>query len=103
MRSMQGAHEATAAIQSMQAMRTGVSVPTVPTCANMPNVPTAPDPSRLVSTTQAAKALGISQSTLSRWTKAGHVKPAQRTIGGHMRWDLDALREEVRKLTEDQG
>ncbi|MGD9527760.1 MAG: helix-turn-helix domain-containing protein [Pseudonocardia sp.] len=66
----------------------------------MPAVPEGETGPRLISTTQAAKALGISQSTLSRWTKAGYVRPAQRTIGGHMRWDLDDLRRQVAEITD---
>ncbi|ALE85671.1 hypothetical protein XF36_23070 [Pseudonocardia sp. HH130629-09] len=58
------------------------------------------DPQRLVSTTQAAKALGVHQTTLSRWAAAGHVKPAQKTVGGHMRWKLDDLRKQVAAITE---
>lgn len=58
------------------------------------------NPAGLVSTTQAAKALGLSQSTLSRWVKAGHIKPTQKTIGGHMRWDLDDLRRQIAEITE---
>jgi len=54
------------------------------------------DGKRLVSTTQAARALGISQATLSRWTARGYVKPAQRTIGGHMRWDIEDLRQQIK-------
>lgn len=57
------------------------------------------DPVRLVSTTQAAKALGIHQSTLSRWASAGHVHPTQKTVGGHMRWDVEDLRRQVEKIT----
>ena len=64
----------------------------------MANVPD--DPSRLVSTTQAARTLGLSQSTLSRWVKAGHIRPTQKTIGGHMRWDVDDLRRQIAEITE---
>ncbi len=51
----------------------------------------------LVSTTTAARALGVSQPTLSRWAAAGLITPAQRTLGGHMRWDLAKLRAELQE------
>jgi hypothetical protein len=51
-----------------------------------------------VTTGVAARDLGISTATLTRWAAAGTVTPAQRTAGGHYRWDLSALRSQVRKL-----
>ena len=58
---------------------------------------------KLVSTTEAAKAVGVSQSTLSRWTSAGRVKPAQTTLGGHMRWDVEDLKRQIRRLLGEHG
>jgi excisionase family DNA binding protein len=49
----------------------------------------------LVSTSTAARELGVNQSTLSRWVRDGRVRPAQRTIGGHMRWDMADLRAQL--------
>lgn len=66
----------------------------------MANLVSTADMANLVSTAEAARAIGVSTSTLTRWAHAGHVKPAQRTVGGHMRWDLDDLREQIRRLTE---
>jgi predicted site-specific integrase-resolvase len=60
------------------------------------------DRPNLVSTAAAARELGVSTSTLTRWAHAGHVKPAQKTIGGHLRWNLEDLREEVRRITEGE-
>jgi len=51
---------------------------------------------RYVTTGVAARALGVSTATLTRWAAAGRVTPAERTLGGHYRWDLGALRAEVR-------
>jgi RyR domain/MerR family regulatory protein len=53
---------------------------------------------RYITTGPAARALGISTATLTRWAAAGLVTPAERTAGGHYRWDLTALRAEVRRL-----
>ncbi|MHA6623902.1 helix-turn-helix domain-containing protein [Pseudonocardia sichuanensis] len=54
-----------------------------------------PTSAKLVSTSAAARELGVNQSTLSRWAAAGIVQPAQRTVGGHMRWDVEKLREQL--------
>jgi excisionase family DNA binding protein len=51
---------------------------------------------RLVTTGDAARALGVSSTTLQRWARAGAVTPVYRTRGGHFRWDLEALWREVR-------
>ena len=57
------------------------------------------DPADLVSTADAARAIGVDRATLSRWAKAGHVEPAQKTIGGHMRWNVEDLRRQVETIT----
>jgi DNA-binding transcriptional MerR regulator len=54
--------------------------------------------SRFITTGAAAQELGISTATLTRWAAAGRVTPAERTAGGHYRWDLPVLREQVRRL-----
>ena len=53
----------------------------------------------LVPTADAARALGISRRTLSRYAHDGVVTPALVLPSGHFRWDLAALR---RQLTELQ-
>ena len=59
---------------------------------------------RLVTTGAAARALGIDRSTLTRWAAAGVTRPAVRTAGGHMRWDLDQLRAQLAALqAADRG
>lgn len=49
----------------------------------------------LVTTGQAAKALGIGASTLAHWWADGKVKPAFITAGGHARWDLEDLKRQI--------
>lgn len=51
--------------------------------------------SRLISTGEAARALGIAPTTLQRWAHAGLVQPAFRTAGGHFRWNIDQLRQQL--------
>ena len=47
--------------------------------------------SRLVSIQEAAKRLGVSQSTLRRWEKTGKLHPEDRKAGEHRRYRLDKL------------
>jgi excisionase family DNA binding protein len=51
-----------------------------------------------VTTGAAAKALGVALTTLQRWAHAGLVTPAYQTPGGHFRWDLDALRAQLKAV-----
>jgi DNA-binding transcriptional MerR regulator len=55
---------------------------------------------RLVSTGQAARELGIDPSTLARWARTGLAAPDFTTAGGHMRWDVERLREQLREQRE---
>jgi len=49
-----------------------------------------------VATGVAAKAIGVAHSTLARWWAEGKVTPALVTPGGHARWDVEDLREQLR-------
>ena len=55
---------------------------------------------QLVSVTQAAKILKVSDETLRRWEKLGHIVPA-RTPGGARRYDISHL-EEIREAADGQ-
>jgi DNA-binding transcriptional MerR regulator len=48
-----------------------------------------------VTTGEAARALDVTHSTLLRWMRAGIVRPASRTAGGHWRWDVQDLRRQL--------
>lgn len=52
-------------------------------------------PSKLVPTADAAKAIGVDRRTLQRWVNEGLVEPDLTTPGGHHRWDVDRLREQL--------
>jgi excisionase family DNA binding protein len=56
---------------------------------------------KLVSTGEAARRLGVNLRTLQRWVREGLVAPDWTTPGGHMRWDVDRLLQEVRRLPRD--
>lgn len=51
----------------------------------------------LVNTEEAARALNVHPVTLRRWAAAGSVTPADRTLGGHARWDIEDLQRQVRE------
>lgn len=51
---------------------------------------------KYVTTGVAAAEIGVAQFTLQRWWKGGIVTPALVTPGGHARWDLDELKEQLR-------
>ncbi len=52
---------------------------------------------RFITTGEAARAIGISSATLTRWAAADLVTPAERTAGGHYRWHLASLRAQLRR------
>jgi DNA-binding transcriptional MerR regulator len=59
---------------------------------------------RLVPTGVAAREIGVDVRTLQRWAAEGLVKPALVTPGGHLRWDLDDLKAQLRdKRQRDEG
>ena len=59
------------------------------------------DPRQLVSSVQAAAALGLSQSTLWRWHHRNRIRADLVTAGGHLRWDLDRLRRFLEAAEEE--
>lgn len=56
--------------------------------------------SDLVTTGDAAKALGIGRRTLARWAAEGLVEPDLVTPGGHARWDVEKLRAQLKALQQ---
>ncbi len=61
-----------------------------------------PDP-QLVTTPEAARALGISARTIQRYVKAGLITPDLRLPSGRYRWDVDRLRAQINALPVDPG
>lgn len=52
-------------------------------------------PSELVSTPEAARALGISARTLQRYVKDDLVRPKITLPSGQYRWDIPELRRQI--------
>ena len=50
----------------------------------------------LVAPGVAARELGIDRGTLVRWWHHGLVTPAVVTAGGHARWDIGELRQQLK-------
>jgi DNA-binding transcriptional MerR regulator len=59
----------------------------------------------LVTTTEAAKQLGVAARTLQRYVNAGLITPDLTLPSGRYRWDVDRLRDQInaipRKATEE--
>lgn len=49
-----------------------------------------------VTTGQLAAALGVSASAVLKWYRAGLIEPELVTPGGHLRWDVDSVRAQLR-------
>ena len=63
-------------------------------------MPLMTDEAKLISTGDAATALGVTRQTLINWLEDGDVTAAGRTGGGHYRWHLDELRVQVAAMIE---
>ena len=57
---------------------------------------------RLLTIGEAAKALGVSISTLRRWEDEGRLVPEERTAGGQRRYRLSKLRPELCRAISDK-
>lgn len=51
-----------------------------------------------VTTSELARALGLSLRSVQRYIRAGLIAPELTTPGGHYRWDVDNVREQLRRL-----
>ena len=55
-----------------------------------------------LSTSEAARHLGVSLSTVRRWSDAGHLR-GYRTPGGQRRFTVEQLDEFLRSLEQDSS
>jgi|GraSoiStandDraft_23_1057293.scaffolds.fasta_scaffold3190240_1 DNA-binding transcriptional MerR regulator len=56
------------------------------------------DKDRLISTGEVARAVGLSRQTIQRYQREGLLTPVFVTTGGHARWKLDDVIEQLRQL-----
>lgn len=70
-------------------------------------MPTDDDP--LLTTTEAARRIGVARRTLANWVQQGKLTPTETTLGGHGRWRESDLRRQMaewrlrgEQLDEDQ-
>jgi excisionase family DNA binding protein len=54
----------------------------------------------LITTSDLARALGVDVSTVRRWVSSSKITPSLTTPGGHHRFDLSQVREQLRALAE---
>lgn len=59
-----------------------------------------PDDRSLVTTSDAARRVGVARSTLWRWVTLGWIEPHHRTAGGHLRWDVERLARQIAQFRE---
>jgi predicted site-specific integrase-resolvase len=59
-----------------------------------------PPRGELVTTSQAAKFLGIDRTTLARYARDGLLRPTIVLPSGHLRWSIEDLRRQMRELRE---
>ncbi|MGH3796163.1 MAG: helix-turn-helix domain-containing protein [Pseudonocardiaceae bacterium] len=57
---------------------------------------------QLLTSSEVADALGLSRQTIARYVREGWIVPTLTTPGGQYRFDLDKVREELRKIAEDR-
>jgi excisionase family DNA binding protein len=50
----------------------------------------------MLTTREAADAIGIALKTLQKYVREGRVIPTIRLPGGQMRWDLEHLKDQLR-------
>lgn len=58
----------------------------------------ADDPERLLTTTEAAKILGLSRGVLASYVRRGLLKPYLTLPTGHYRWSLQDIRRQLAEI-----
>ena len=54
----------------------------------------------LVTTSELARALRLSLRSIKRYIAAGQIKPELTTPGGHYRWSVESVRQQLRELQQ---
>jgi MerR-like DNA binding protein len=55
---------------------------------------------RLVTTSELARALGLHTRTIQRYRAEGVITPEIETPGGHGRWDIEKVKQQLRDLRQ---
>jgi DNA-binding transcriptional MerR regulator len=58
---------------------------------------------RLVTTGELARVLGLHARTLQRYRADGLITPEIESVGGHARWDVEKVKEQLRALRRKDG
>jgi DNA-binding transcriptional MerR regulator len=58
---------------------------------------------RLLTTSEAAKAMGLSRATLASYARRGLLTPRMILPTGHYRWSLPDIERQLRELRERQA
>ncbi len=61
---------------------------------------------RLVTTSELARALGLHARTIQRYRNLGVLVPELESPGGHARWDIEKVKQQLRELRhrgDDEG
>jgi DNA-binding transcriptional MerR regulator len=53
---------------------------------------------RLITTSELARALGLHMRTIQRYRAEGLITPEVETKGGHARWDIEKVKEQLRAM-----
>jgi DNA-binding transcriptional MerR regulator len=53
---------------------------------------------RLVTTSELARAVGLHSRTLQRYRAEGLITPEVESKGGHARWDVEKVKEQLREM-----
>lgn len=56
---------------------------------------------RLVPTSELARELGLSDRTIQRYRQLGVLRPDVVSPGGHARWNIERVREQLRQMAAE--
>jgi DNA-binding transcriptional MerR regulator len=54
--------------------------------------------SRLVTTRELARVIGLSERTIQRYRAEGLITPEIESKGGHARWDVEKVKDQLRAM-----